>query len=97
MIIYVDLDNTLCKTAGTEYHKSTPIETRIKKINELYQNNTIVIYTARGSGSGIDYTDLTKNQLEAWGVRYHDLSVGEKPIYDLLIDDKAISDKEYFK
>ena len=36
-------------------------------------------------------------QLKKWGVKFHNLSVGEKPVYDLLIDDKALSDKEYFK
>ena len=97
MIIYVDLDNTLCHTEGTKYQTSTPIQSRIDKINRLYSKNRIVIYTARGSGSGIDYTELTKSQLESWGVQYHELSVGKKPVFDLLIDDKAISDKEFFQ
>ena len=32
---------------------------------------------------------LTKNQLNKWGCKYHHLSVGEKPHYDLLICDKT--------
>ena len=35
------------------------------------------------------YYELTKQQLDKWGARYHDLSVGEKPLYDLVVDDKA--------
>ena len=97
MIIYVDLDNTLCHTEGTKYHESTPIPVRIEKINNLYLKHRIVIYTARGSGTGKDHTELTKSQLKSWGVKYHELSVGKKPVFDLLIDDKAISDKEFFK
>ncbi len=96
--IFVDLDNTLCTTNGVDYKNSTPKANRIKLINKLYENGDIItIYTARGSGSGINYKDLTLNQLKRWGVKFHNLSVGEKPVYDLLIDDKALSDKEYFK
>ena len=29
------------------------------------------------------------NQLEKWGCKHHELSVGEKPGYDLLICDKT--------
>ena len=36
----------------------------------------------------IDWLDLTKNQLNEWGVKYHDVRVG-KPQYDLWIDDKS--------
>ena len=31
----------------------------------------------------------TKKQLDIWKCKYHDLSVGEKPTYDLLICDKT--------
>lgn len=97
MKIYVDLDNTLCKTKGTDYSNSQPLKLRIKKINELYnQGNIITIYTARGSVSKINYRDLTINQLRDWGVLYHELNIGEKPDFDLLIDDKAISDSQFF-
>jgi hypothetical protein len=97
MKIFVDLDNTLCVTHGLEYQNSKPIFERIKIINELYdKGNIITIYTARGSVSKIDYFDLTERQLKKWGIKYNNLSVGEKPDYDLLVDDKAISDKSFF-
>ena len=96
MIIYVDLDNTLCITNGLNYEKSITINERILKINSLYSSNKIVIYTARGSKTGIDHRVLTENQLKKWGVKYHELNIGNKPVFDLLIDDRAISDKEFF-
>ena len=34
--------------------------------------------------------DLTRDQLELWGAKYHDLILG-KPVYDLFIDDKCIN------
>lgn len=97
MIIYVDLDNTLCKTDGLEYEKSVPIMDRIHKINKLYETNKIVIYTARGSKTGINHRDLTEKQLNKWGVKYHELDIGNKPVFDLLIDDRAESDKTFFQ
>ena len=96
MIIYVDLDNTLCVTKGIDYKGSKPIVNRINKLNNLYDKNKIVIYTARGSLTGIDHSELTKSQLKKWGVKYHELNIGKKPVFDLLIDDKAKSDKEFF-
>ena len=97
MIIYVDFDNTLCKTEGTEYINSKPIFERIKIINNLYLNHTIVIYTARGSKSKIDYSELTLSQLKDWGVKFHELDIGKKPVFDLLIDDRAMSDNDFFE
>ena len=98
MIVYVDLDNTLCTTNGTDYENSKPIVKRIDYINRYYdEGHTITIYTARGSKTKINYYELTKSQLELWGVKFHNLIVGEKPVYDLLIDDKAKSDKEFLK
>ena len=54
MIIYVDIDETICETPESrDYAKSVPITKNIKKINKLYDaGNTIVYWTARGSGSG---------------------------------------------
>ena len=95
MIIYVDLDNTLCVTKGIDYEGSKPIVNRINKLNNLYDKNKIVIYTARGSLTGIDHSELTKSQLKKWGVKYHELNIGKKPVFDLLIDDKAKSIKNF--
>ena len=90
MRIYVDIDNTICKTEGNDYINSKPILDNIEKINKLYnEGNTIIYWTARGAVSKIDYTDLTLNQLIEWKCLFYDLKMNTKPAYDLLICDKT--------
>jgi len=98
MIIYVDIDETIALTPDCRnYSLASPIEENIKKINKLYdEGNTIVYWTARGSGSGLDWSETTKEQFIEWGVKYHDLKFG-KPQYDLFIDDKNINSERFFK
>ena len=92
-----DLDNTLCHTMEGDYEESVPYYPRINKVNKLYDSgNRIVIDTARGSVTGIDWFMITKDQLDRWGLKYHALRVGTKMAADFYIDDKAISDKEFF-
>jgi hypothetical protein len=96
MIYYVDIDNTICETYGGDYEKSTPYYERISKINKLFdEGNTIIYWTARGSGTGIDWSDLTKRQFKEWCVKYNELKF-KKPIYDLFIDDKNINSDSFF-
>ncbi len=91
--IYVDIDETICfynRVDRLGYKEAIPSIENISKINKLYdEGNIITYYTGRGTVSKIDYYDLTKQQLEEWGCKYHELSVGEKPDYDLLICDKT--------
>ena len=97
MVIYVDIDNTILDTDGLNYKNTKPMKDRIKKINDLYdEGHTIVYWTARGTLSGIDYYDLTKSQLDKFGVKYHELKL-KKPAYDLFIDDRNVNSEEYFK
>ncbi len=98
MIIYVDIDETICETPPDRNYKlSNPIKENIAKINDLYdKGHTIIYWTARGTGSGIDWRDVTEEQFQEWGVKYHRLRLG-KPIYDLFICDKAISTNTYFE
>tara|TARA_R100001015_G_C4623346_1_gene181103 strand:+ start:1560 stop:1862 length:303 start_codon:yes stop_codon:yes gene_type:complete len=98
MVIYVDIDETICEYGNVrEYSKALPIIERIEKINKLKEEgNTIVYWTARGSTTGIDWTDLTKNQLSEWGANYDQLKMA-KPHYDLFICDKAINSERYFE
>jgi hypothetical protein len=91
MNIYVDVDNTITETSGMDYQNAKPIYEKIEVINKLYDlGHTITYWTARGSVSGIDYYNLTKSQLDEWGVKYHNFMVG-KPAFDILIDDKTIN------
>ena len=97
MIIYVDIDHTIFNTQGMDYENSKPIIDRIEKINKLYdEGNTVVYWTARGSGSGKDWSEVTKEQFKRYGVKHHTLKFG-KPVYDLFIDDKNINSEAYFK
>jgi hypothetical protein len=96
MRYFVDIDGTICTNTHGEYAAATPLHNNIKKINQLYDDgHSIVYWTARGTTSGIDWTDLTVKQLDEWGVKYHELMLG-KPYYDLFICDRAIDAREYF-
>ena len=101
MNIYVDIDETICyhddnnTRTARDYNLAMPIIENIKKANSLYEDgHTIVYWTARGAVSGIDWTDLTTDQLNQWGVKYHDLKLN-KPYYDLFIDDKALNTENW--
>ncbi len=100
MIYMVDIDQTICKTPYTDgqhrYGLARPYKHRIDRINSLYEEgHTIIYWTARGSGSGIDWTELTNKQLKDWGCKFHEVRLG-KPSYDVWIDDKAINDSNFF-
>jgi hypothetical protein len=96
MIIYVDIDDTICKSSKNinleeKYRSAQPIDENIKKINKLYDNGHKIIYwTARGTLSNICFFELTYEQLKLWGVKFHELRMG-KPAFDLLIDDKTFN------
>jgi hypothetical protein len=103
MIIYIDIDETICEhedsnpSAPRKYAKGIPIMKNISKINELYKDgHTIVYWTARGTTTGIDWREVTEKQFSEWGVRYHELKFG-KPNYDLFIDDKNINADDFFR
>lgn len=88
-VFVVDIDNTICRTEGAEYFAAQPLLDRIAIINRLFQSgHRIVYFTARGSTTGIDWREVTENQLEAWGALHHELLLG-KPYGDFYIDDKA--------
>tara|TARA_B100000965_G_scaffold404668_1_gene436155 strand:- start:1390 stop:1725 length:336 start_codon:yes stop_codon:yes gene_type:complete len=97
-----DLDNTLCTTIKNskgfwEYEKSTPKINRINLVNSLYdKGNYIIIDTARGAGSGKDFTKLTENQLNDWGLKFHEVRSGVKFPGDYYIDDKAVNSEDFF-
>lgn len=93
MKIYeVDLDGTLCTNTYGRYENAQPLTDNIAKVNYLYEIGHIInINTGRGSTTGIDWYHLTKEQLKIWGINYHTLTVGKKPYYDYIIDDKSIN------
>lgn len=106
-LVYVfDIDGTICTNTNglQDYKDAKPLIERISAVNALHeQGHTIYFQTARGMGrsknnqkKAIDeFYNFTKKQLDEWGVKYHSLFLG-KPAGDLYVDDKGISDIEYF-
>ena len=88
-----DLDNTLVNTKGSDYENSTPIPEAIAKVREYKdRGDHIIIMTARGSGSKVDWRAFTEKQLNKFGIPYDQLIVGLKPGgVDVFVDDKAIN------
>ena len=107
-IIAFDLDDVICfrsmeyeNLGPDKYSYCQPYQETVELINSLYDDGyKIVIYTARGmsqfNGNIIEvYSKLynkTIEQLESWGVKYHQLVMG-KIHYDVLIDDKVLNSK----
>ena len=91
MYIFVDIDNTIAYSKGMDYASSEPIVENIEKVNRLFdEGHTIVYWTARGVKTGINWRDLTTQQLKDWGAKYHELRL-DKPNYDVFIDDKTLN------
>ncbi len=99
MAVYmVDIDGTIYTQIRPkpDYPKHEPHRERIEAMNKLYdEGHHIHYWTARGSGSGKDWREFTEKQLEGWGVKATSINCG-KPMYDIWVDDKAISDKHFF-
>lgn len=84
-----DIDGTICSTIDGNYEDAKPYIARINQINSLHEEgNMIILFTARGTKTGIDWRQLTEHQLKNWGVFYDDLLFG-KPEADIFVDDKA--------
>ena len=98
-----DLDGTICNTPikddKPDYLDSNPIPFMVEQVNQLFdEGHKIIIMTARGRGSGKDWTDWTTKQLDMWGVKYHELEpMFHKPTADLFIDDKGINVEDWKK
>ena len=89
MIYCFDVDGVLCTNTWGDYERAEPVARVIAQVNRLHQEgHEILLYTARGATSGIDWRAVTERQLSAWGVRYHKLFLG-KPTADVYIDDRA--------
>jgi hypothetical protein len=92
----VDIDGTICYNENSKYEDSKPDTYRIVKLNKLFDDGHEIHYwTARGGNSGIDWTELTQQQLKDWGVKYTSIQM-KKPVYDVWVDDRAINAKDFF-
>jgi len=87
-----DIDGVIAQiTPENNYAISKPNHEVIKKINELYSaGHYIILFTARGSKTGINWIEVTKKQMREWGVNFHELKFG-KPAADYYVDDRMLS------
>jgi len=99
-----DIDGTICSNSSPDYAEAKPYVSRIKKVNRLYdEGHTIIFLTARGMGrhknnqsaATAEFYKLTREQLNSWGVKHHELFLG-KPSGDIYVDDKGMKDEEFF-
>lgn len=96
MIYAFDIDGTLCESQPGFYERATPIEDRIQKVRDLRRaGNKVLLFTARGMASGRDYSKLTTRQVHSWNLEVDEI-IFNKPVFDLLVDDKAISADGFF-
>jgi hypothetical protein len=85
-----DLDGVLCTNTFGDYESAEPFEWAIARVNALARaGHRIVILTARGFVTGLDWSDRTRAQLDRWGVHYDEIILG-KPSADVYIDDRAV-------
>jgi CMP-N-acetylneuraminic acid synthetase len=86
-----DIDGVIATiTPGNDYSLAGPLADNIRRINRLHDaGNTIILFTARGSATGINWSEVTHRQMAEWGVRHHRLMLG-KPAADHYVDDKMM-------
>lgn len=100
MKYFVDIDDTICVTPNVDgvnrYDLSVPTKHRIEHINMLYDTGHHITYwTARGSTTGIDWSNFTEEQLLSWGCKFHECLLG-KPSFDVYVCDKSMNDRDFF-
>ncbi|MBR4795307.1 MAG: hypothetical protein IK050_02595 [Lachnospiraceae bacterium] len=92
-----DIDGVIAKyNPKLDYDNSEPNENMIEIVNKLYDyGNEIILFTARGSKTGIDWSKITEEQMKRFGVKYTELRMG-KPAATYYVDDKSMSLEELY-
>ena len=88
--LVIDIDGVIASLVEDgNYSNANAINENINYINKLKLSGVkIILFTARGSVSGINWRKVTERQMKKWGILYDELRFG-KPAGDLYIDDKA--------
>ena len=111
-IYCIDIDGTITEPHYGTPWEAIPRYDRIAKVNKMYDEGAVIyLMTARGFIRSTDMhpdnilfaqqeqdsycRSKTEAQLEKWGVKYHALYFG-KPRAAIYVDDRAVSDKEFF-
>ena len=101
----MDIDGTICTNTFGEYVNAVPFYDRIEAINKLHKmGHSIIYFTARGMGrtnndakeASRRFFDFTFDQLVSWGCFFDSLRLG-KPAGSYYIDDKAMTDIDFFE
>ena len=89
MTFCFDIDGIICSNSPhPNYCSAHPLSDNIAIINALYDaGHKIILNTSRGWITKIDWQWTTENQLQIWGVKYHELYFN-KPYADYYVDDK---------
>lgn len=92
-----DIDGVVAKyDVSLKYDKVLSNEKIIEAINYLYDcGNKITLFTSRENKEGFDWEKVTVDQINAWGLKYHELKFG-KPPADFYLDDKMLDISELF-
>ncbi len=87
----IDVDGVLATLSpGNDYALAAPLRRNIEAVNRLHDaGHRIVLFTARGTVTGLDWRAVTEGQFREWGLRYHELVFG-KPAADYYVDDRMI-------
>lgn len=90
--ICCDIDGVIAgKTADNNYKNAVPMNANIELLRKLEaKGHEIVLYTARGYATGIDWKEVTETQMEQWRVPASKIVFG-KPDADFYVDDKLVS------
>jgi hypothetical protein len=98
MKVCFDIDGVLCDQVAQDYSDAKPNRSMIDLLNRLFdRGDQIILHTSRFMGRTNQNREeaerigreFTERQLNAWGVRYHELWMG-KPRYDFVIDDRSV-------
>ena len=88
-------DRRIVLQNGVQYYADTgePVlpnaPGKTKTTKQEYDDLAAKIKIEIANNGRVNNPNLTKSQLDSWGCKYHELSVGEKPPYDLLICDRT--------
>jgi CMP-N,N'-diacetyllegionaminic acid synthase len=91
-ILWFDIDGVIFRERpGSDYTEVEPIQENIDLINEIKRRgNRVILFTARGSVTGVDWKYVTTLQLLKYGVQYDELLFG-KPACDYCVDNRAVT------
>ena len=94
-VLCFDIDGVLATLVeGNHYQDAKPIPEMIRRVNLAFDaGHHVILFTARGSATGMDWRSITERQLAEWGVKYHELRFG-KPAASFYIDDRMMRTSE---